>query len=198
MPVDNAMRVAIAQWAGEAQAAFGWVENREWLEWGGEYLLLNLAKEVRDEQVATEKAQKVAEAMEAKKRREEQVAREREEREAAAAARKVEFEGRRCALRAAFKVKEIDATGFREAAAALEREEKGVEESAGESAEQSQAVESEEGDGEDEMEESDEVQIVETPVSTQGKCQRRRRGRQRHRERCTQRCLVRYIVTTSL
>jgi hypothetical protein len=50
----------------------------------------------------------------------------------------------------------------------LEREEKGIEESAAESAEQSQGVESEEGDGEDEMEESDDMQIVETPVSTQG------------------------------
>jgi hypothetical protein len=55
MPVDNATRVMIVQWAGEVQAAFGWVENREWLVWGGEHLLLNLAKEVRDEKVATEK-----------------------------------------------------------------------------------------------------------------------------------------------
>jgi hypothetical protein len=67
MPVDNTTRVAISQWAGEAQAAFGWVENREWLVWGGEYLLLNLAKEVRDEKAAAEKARKVGEAMEAKK-----------------------------------------------------------------------------------------------------------------------------------
>jgi hypothetical protein len=168
MPVDNTTRVTIAQWAGEAQAAFGWVENREWLVWGGEHLLLNLAKEVRDEKAATEKAQKIAEAMEAKRRREEQAAREREEREAAAAARKVEFEERCRVLRAAFKAKEIDATGFREAAAVLEREEKGIEESAGESAEQSQGVESEDDGGEDEMEESNEVQIVEPPVSTQG------------------------------
>ena len=166
MPVDNATRVAIAQWAGEAQAAFGWVENREWLVWGGEHLLLNLAKEVRDEKVAMEKARKVAEAMEAKKRRDEQAAREREEREAAAAARRVEFEERRRALRAAFKAKEIGA-------AALEREEKGIEESAAESAEQSQGVESEDDGGEDEMEESDEVQIVETPVSTQGTAPKR-------------------------
>ena len=166
MPVDNATRVAIAQWAGEAQAAFGWVENREWLVWGGEHLLLNLAKEVRDEKVAMEKARKVAEAMEAKKRRDEQAAREREEREAAAAAKKLEFEERRRALRAAFKAKEIGA-------AALEREEKGIEESAAESAEQSQGVESEDDGGEDEMEESDEVQIVETPVSTQGTAPKR-------------------------
>jgi hypothetical protein len=94
--------------------------------------------------------------------------REREEREAAAAARKVEFEERRRALCADFKVKEIDTAAFQEAAAALEHKEKGVEESAWESAEQSQAVESEEDGGEDEMEESNEVQIVETPVSTQG------------------------------
>jgi len=173
MPVDNATRVAIAQWAGEAQAAFGWVENREWLVWGGEHLLLNLAKEVRDEKVAMEKARKVAEAMEAKKRRDEQAAREREEREAAAAAKKLEFEERRRALRAAFKAKEIDAAGFREAAAALEREEKGIAESAAESAEQSQGVESEDDGDEDEMEESDEVQIVETPVSTQGTAPKR-------------------------
>ena len=66
MPVNNTLRVAISQWAGEAQAAFRWVENREWLVWGGEYLLLNLAKEVRNEGVA-EKARKVAEAMEVKK-----------------------------------------------------------------------------------------------------------------------------------
>ena len=173
MPVDNATRVAIAQWAGEAQAAFGWVENREWLVWGGEHLLLNLAKEVRDEKVAMEKARKVAEAMEAKKRRDEQAAREREEREAAAAARKLDFKERRRALRAAFKAKEIDAAGFREAAAALEREEKGIAESAAESAEQSQGVESEDDGDEDEMEESDEVQIVETPVSTQGTAPKR-------------------------
>jgi hypothetical protein len=31
MPVKNATRVVISQWAGEVQAAFGWVENREWL-----------------------------------------------------------------------------------------------------------------------------------------------------------------------
>jgi hypothetical protein len=67
MPVDNATRVVIAQWAGEVQAAFRWVEDREWLVWGGEYLLLNLAKEVHDERVAAEKARKVAEAMEMKK-----------------------------------------------------------------------------------------------------------------------------------
>src|SRR3981189_1024973 len=151
MPVDNATRVAISQWAGEAQAAFGWVENREWLVWGGEHLLLNLAKEVRDEKVAMEKARKVAEAMEAKKRRDEQAAREREEWEAAAAAKKLEFEERRRALRAAFKAKEIDAAGFREAAAVLEREEKGIEESAAESAEESQGVESEADGGGDEM-----------------------------------------------
>ena len=173
MPVDNATRVAIAQWAGEAQAAFGWVENREWLVWGGEHLLLNLAKEVRDEKVAMEKARKVAEAMEAKKRRDEQAAREREEREAAAAARKLDFKERRRALRAAFKAKEIDAAGFREAAAVLEREEKGIEESTAESAEQLQGVDSEDNGGEDEMEESDEVQIVETPVSTQGTAPKR-------------------------
>jgi hypothetical protein len=111
--------------------------------------------------------------MEVKKRRDEQAAREHEEREATAAARKVEFEERRCALRAAFKAKEINAAGFREAAAALEREEKGIEESAVESAEQSQGVESEDDGGEDEMEESDEVQIVETPVSTQGTAPKR-------------------------
>ena len=134
---------------------------------------MNLAKEVRDEKVAMEKARKVAEAMEAKKRRDEQAAREREEREAAAAARKLEFEERRRALRVAFKAKEIDATEFREAAAALEREEKGIEESAAESAEQSQGVDSEDDDGEDEMEESDDVQIIETPVSTQGTAPKR-------------------------
>jgi hypothetical protein len=50
------MRVTIAQWVGEAQAAFGWVEDREWLVWGGAYLLLNLVKEVCDEQAAVEKA----------------------------------------------------------------------------------------------------------------------------------------------
>ena len=173
MPVDNATKVAISQWAGEAQAAFGWVENREWLVWGGEHLLLNLAKEVRDEKVAMEKARKVAEAMEVKKRRDEQAAREHEEREAAAVARKLEFEERRRALRAAFKAKEIDAAGFREAAAVLEREEKGIEESAAESVEQSQGVDSEDDGGEDEMEESDDVQIVETPVSTQGTAPKR-------------------------
>jgi hypothetical protein len=165
MPVDNATRVAIAQWVGEAQVAFGWVENREWLVWGEEYLLLNLVKEVRDKKAASEKARKVGEAMEAKKRREEEVARECEEREAAAAARKLGFEERRRALRVTFKVKEIDVAGFREVAVVLE---KGIEESAVESAEQSQGVESKEDRGEDEMEESDEVQIVETPVSMRG------------------------------
>src|SRR3981189_2084579 len=135
MPVDNATKVAISQWAGEAQAAFGWVENREWLVWGGEHLLLNLAKEVRDEKVAAEKARKVVEAMEAKKRRGEQAAGEREEREVAAAARKLEFEERRRALRAAFKAKEIDTAGFREAAGGPGREKKGREERAGERAE---------------------------------------------------------------
>src|SRR3981189_551012 len=104
MPVDNTTRVAISQWAGEAQAAFGWVENREWLVWGGEYSLLNLVKEVCDEKAAAaEKARKVVEAMEVKKQREEQAAKEREEREAAAAARKLEFKERHHALRAAFK-----------------------------------------------------------------------------------------------
>jgi hypothetical protein len=88
------------------------------------------------------------------------------EREATATARKLEFEEWRRALRVAFKAKEIDATGFREAAAALERQEKGVEESTAESAEQLQGVESEGDGGEDEMEESDEVQSVKTPVST--------------------------------
>jgi hypothetical protein len=168
MLVDNVTRVAISQWVGEVQAAFRWVENREWLVWGGEYLLLNLAKEVHDEKAAAEKARKVVEAMEAKKRWEEQVAKEREEQEATATARKVEFEGRRRALRAAFKAKEIDATEFREAAVALECKEKGIEESAVESAEQSQGVESEDDGGEDETEESDDVQIIETPVSMQG------------------------------
>jgi hypothetical protein len=67
MPVDNASRVVISQWVGEAQVAFGWVENREWLVWGGEYLLLNLAKEVCDEKAVVEKARKVAEAMKAKR-----------------------------------------------------------------------------------------------------------------------------------
>jgi hypothetical protein len=147
MPVDNATRVAISQWAGEAQAAFGWVENREWLVWGGEYLLLNLAKEVCDEKVAVEKARKVAEVMEVKRRREEEAAREHEEREAAGAARKLEFEERHRTLRTAFKAKEIDTAGFREAAVALEREKKGVEESTAESVEQSQGVESEEVSG---------------------------------------------------
>jgi hypothetical protein len=120
MLVDNASRVAISQWAGEAQAAFGWVENREWLVWGGDYLLLNLAKEVRDEKAAADKARKVAEAMEAKRQREEEAARAREEKEGAAAARKLEFEEQRHALRMAFKAKEIDAAGLREAAAALD------------------------------------------------------------------------------
>jgi hypothetical protein len=173
MPVDNTTRVAISQWAGEAQAAFGWVENREWLVWGGEYLLLNLAKEVHDEKTVAEKARKIAEAMEAKMQREEQAAKERKEQEAAAAARKLEFEERRRALRTAFKAKEIDATGFREVAAALECEEKGIEESAVESTEQSQGVDSENDGGEDEMEESDDVQIVKTPVSTQGTAPKR-------------------------
>ena len=134
---------------------------------------MNLAKEVRDEKVAMEKARKVAEAMEAKKWREEQAEREREELEAAAAVRKLEFEEQHRALRAAFKAKEIDAAGFRDAAAALEREEKGIDESAGESAEQSQGAESEDDGCEDEMEEADEVQIVETPVSTQGTAPKR-------------------------
>jgi hypothetical protein len=127
-----------------------------------------LAKEVHDEKAAVEKAQKVAEAMEAKRRREEEAAREREEREATAAVRKLEFEEQHRALCAAFKAKEINTMGFREAAAALEREEKGVEESMAELAEQSQGVESEEDGSEDKMEESDKVQIVETPVSTRG------------------------------
>jgi hypothetical protein len=168
MLVDNTSRVAILHWAGEAQAAFGWVENREWLVWGGDYLLLNLAKEVCDERAAAEKARKVAEAMEAKRRREEEVARAHEEREAAAVAKKLELEERHRPLHAVFKAKEIDAAGLREVAAALEREEKGIEESTAESAEQSQGVESEEDSSKDEMEESDEVQIVETPVLTQG------------------------------
>jgi hypothetical protein len=168
MPVDNTSRVVISQWAGEAQVAFGWVENREWLVWGGEYLLLNLAKEVDDEKAVTERARRIAEAAEAKMFREEQVAREREEWEATAVARKLEFEEQRRTLRVAFKAKEIDAVGFCEAAATLEWEKKGVEEGAAESAEQSQGVESEDDGGEDEMEESDEVQIVKTPVSTQG------------------------------
>jgi hypothetical protein len=168
LPVDNVTRVVIAQWAGEAQVAFGWVEDGEWLVWGGEHLLLNLAKEVCDEQAAAEKAQKVAETMEAKRRREEQAVRERKEREAAAAARKLEFKERRHALRVAFKVKEIDVAGLREVAVTLEREKKGIEESTAESAKQSQGVESEEDGSKDEMEESDEVQIVKTPVSTRG------------------------------
>jgi hypothetical protein len=120
-----------------------------------------LAKEVRDEKAAAEKARKVGEAMEAKKRREEEAAQDREEREEAAAARKLGFEEGHRALHATFKAKEINA-------AALEREEKGIEESAAESAEQSQVVESEEGDGEDKMEESDEVQVIEIPVSKRG------------------------------
>jgi hypothetical protein len=106
------------------------------------------------------------EATEAKRQREEQAAREHEEREATAAARKLEFEEWRRALRAAFKAKVINAAGLREAAAVLEREEKGVEESTAELAEQSQGVESEDDSGKDEMEESDKVQVIETPVST--------------------------------
>jgi hypothetical protein len=152
LPVDKASKVAISQWAGEAQATFGWVEDREWLVWGDNYLLLNLAKEVCDEKAAAERAQKVAEAAEAKRRREEQAEKEREEREAAAAAKKQDLEDHHRAQRAVFKVKEIDAVGLREAVAAL-----GVEESVGESAEQSQVVESEGDNGEDEMEESDNI-----------------------------------------
>jgi hypothetical protein len=117
----------------EAQVAFGWVENREWLVWGEEYLLLNLVKEVCDEKAAAEKARMVGEAMEVKKWREEEAVWEHEEREAAASARKLGFEEQHRALHATFKAKEIVAAGFREAAVALECDKKGIEESAAES-----------------------------------------------------------------